>query len=124
MTPYAPPYPGSPYGPPPMMPPPPPGFPPPGFGPMPPPDPGGFGPMPPPGLGDPVGFIFLPKILSGLFGGRRPAPPPPPPGPGPLPSGMPPLPELFFRNRPQFCQVFCPSMQGMMPSAGGGRRRR
>lgn len=38
---------------------------------------GAYGPMPPPGLGGPVGFIFLPKILKavgGLFGGRRPPP--------------------------------------------------
>lgn len=111
--------------------------------PMPPMMPGGpgFGPpgammMPPPGLGDPMGFLLpsLFKAIGGIFGGgRRPPPPPPPPvavsvQPGlPFRSGMPPIPELFYRDRPQFCRVFCPPMPGMPAqgtTGGGGRRRR
>lgn len=81
----------------------------------------------PPGLGaygEPMG-LFLPSLLSKLF--RRPSPPPPPPVP--MQPGLPPMPELFFRNRPQFCQVFCPpggmpGMPGGMPGGGARRRRR
>lgn len=157
MMPYAPPYqpggfgppPG--YGPMPMMPP---GGPPPGYGPMPPPGLGYYGdPMGlpilaallpaiasalpavlpavtklfsgPPGLGaygEPVG-LFLPSLIGKLF--SRPKPPPPPPLPAQ--PGLPPLPELFYQNRPQFCQVFCPpggGMPGGIPGAQGFVRRR
>lgn len=108
-------------------------------GPMPGGDPGmmmppgpGFGP--PPGLGEPVGFLpflipTIAKAVGGLFG-NKPRPPLPLPFPlPPRPAGLPPLPELFYRNRPQFCQVFCPPNAGMpgapgTPGAGGRRRRR
>jgi hypothetical protein len=77
----------------------------------------------PPGLGaygEPVG-LFFPSLLSKLF--SRPSPPRPPPPPQP---GLPPLPELFFSNRPQFCQTFCPptGFPGAMPTAPSRRRRR
>lgn len=107
-----PPY-GSPMGMQPMMP----GGP--GF------DPSG-GMMPPPGFGDPMGFLLpsLFKAVGGLFsGGRRPAP-----AAAPAPSGLPPLPEMFYNDRPQFCRVFCPPGPGMPAQPGGGvvahRRRR
>jgi hypothetical protein len=100
---------------PPMMPPPPPGFgPPPGMG----------------GYGEPMGFL-LPGLIKGIVNMFRPstpsAPPPPPPSVSTSVSyrpGLPPLPELFYRNRPQFCQVFCPPGGGMQPMMSPGFRRR
>lgn len=115
--------PPSPYAPPPpMMPPSGPGYgPPPGGMMMPPPQ---------PGLGDPVGFLLpgLFKAIGSIFGGGSRPPPPPPTAAMPmrLPPlpGQPPLPQLFYTNRPEFCRVFCPPMPGAMPSgAGGGVRR-
>lgn len=91
---------------------------------MPPPMPGGYGPppgYPPPGLGAPVGFLPIPSLfqtIGRLFNRPKPRPVLPPSLPG-LPS----LPELFNRNRQQFCQIFCPPNQ-TPAAAGGGRRRR
>jgi hypothetical protein len=81
---------------------------------------------PPPGFGDPVGFLLpsLFKAIGGLFGGRRPAPPPPPPGGVTMMPGMPPLPQIFYQDRPQFCRMYCAPVPGAPGAAGAHRRRR
>jgi len=91
--------------------------------------------------GEPVGSIFsnlfpIPSpisILGKLFGGgstapSAPAPLSPPPSPQTVyrwmpraPTG-PRMPEMFYQNRPQFCQVYCPP--NTMPGAPVARRRR
>src|SRR5688572_22282200 len=122
MMPYGQPFPPPPYGG---------GMPPPygaGMPPMPPPygAPMMPGMMPPPGFGDPVGFLLpsLFKAIGGLFGGKRRPPPPPPSMAMPMQAGLPPLPPLFYSDRPQFCRTFCPPMPGATPGGGGGGRRR
>lgn len=99
-----------------------PGMPPPGMGPdM---QGGGYGPPPgygyvPTGFGEPIGFLpFLSpiaKLVGGLFSRPRPTPAAAP--------AVPSMPPLFYSNRPQFCQTYCPPTPPAA-GAGGGRRRR